>query len=301
MKYVRVLTAVCSSVWAIEPEKGRQIAQFLAFAAAGGVRSDEELQEIVGQTGREAPERASAPSSIAVIPLSGMIVPHEANAASLSEQRTSAAGFARAVREAVESRDVAAVVMNIDSPGGNVQGVPEAFADIYALRGEKPIVAVANHFAASAAYHIASAADEILASPSAEVGSIGVYTIHEDISKALEAEGVAPTIIQAGRRKTEGNPLGPLDAEAREFIQGRVNEFYDMFTRDVAQGRDVPVSDARGERFGEGRLLGAKAAKDAGVIDGIETLAQTINRLQAQAGSGSRPSARARRQRFAIA
>jgi ClpP class serine protease len=100
--------------------------------------------------------------------------------------------------------------------------------------------------------------------------------------------GVSVTLIQAGKHKTEGHPFGPLDDEAREFIQSRVDDFYRIFTRDVAKGRGVSVSDARGARFGDGRMLGAEAAKAAGMVDRVERFAQTIERMQAQAGSGRR-------------
>jgi signal peptide peptidase SppA len=112
-------------------------------------------------------------------------------------------------------------------------------------RGSKPIVAQVNSLAASAAYYIASAADEIVVTPSGEVGSIGVYCMHQDWSKALEQEGIAVQLISAGKFKTEGNPYEPLSADARDAMQARVDEYYDAFVRDVAAGRKVAMKTVR--------------------------------------------------------
>lgn len=87
----------------------------------------------------------------------------------------------------------------MDSPGGGVGGVPEAFAALAAVRGRKPTVALSNPLMASAAYWLASAADQIVASPSALTGSVGVYHLHEDYSRAADAVGVTVSYIHAGK------------------------------------------------------------------------------------------------------
>src|SRR5690606_4285100 len=110
---------------------------------------------------------------------------------------------------------VSAIVIDVDSPGGTVTGVAELAEQIFEARGKKPIYAIANALAASAAYWIASAAEELWVTPSGDVGSIGVYAMHEDISE-MEAEmGLKVTLISAGEYKTEGNPHEPLGDEAR--------------------------------------------------------------------------------------
>ncbi|MCC7371633.1 MAG: S49 family peptidase, partial [Chloroflexi bacterium] len=148
---------------------------------------------------------------------------------------------------------------------------------------------------ASAAYWIASSADEIVVTPSGEVGSIGVFTAHEDISAALEAEGVTVTLISAGKYKTEGNPFEPLSEEARGAIQARVDDYYSMFVRAVARGRGVKPADVRGG-FGQGRVVGADEAVRLGMADRVGTMAQTVERLAGRrGGAGSRAEDERRR------
>jgi signal peptide peptidase SppA len=186
---------------------------------------------------------------------------------------------------------VSAIIIDVDSPGGQASGIAELSRQIYEARGKKPIVAVANHFMASAAYWIASAADEIVVTPSGEVGSIGVFTVHEDIHEALAQEGVKVSIIKEGRYKAEGNPYEPLTAEARDAIQARVREVYDAFVDAVARNRGVDAAAVR-NGFGEGRMVSAYQAVTLGMADQVGTLDETIARLvKGNIPSGAKPLA----------
>jgi len=193
--------------------------------------------------------------------------------------------FRRDFAEAMGNEDVGAVVIDVDSPGGTVDHVPEVAAEIRAARGRKPIVAVANTLAASAAYWLVSQADEVVVTPSGEAGSIGVYAAHRDMSGALEMAGIKNTLIHAGKYKTEGNPFEPLTDDAREHIQEDVNAFYDLFTADVAQGRGVKQQAVR-DGYGEGRVLNAKNAVRDGLADRVETLGEAVARLTARSHGG---------------
>ena len=188
--------------------------------------------------------------------------------------------------QAVADPSVGSILLRIDSPGGGVYGVAEMADQIFKARGKKPIVAVADSMAASAAYWIASAADEIVVTPGGEVGSIGVFAAHEDISRHLDAEGVGVTLISAGKYKVEGSPFEPLGEEARAALQSRVNDYYSLFVRAVAKGRGVSVDDVRGG-FGEGRVVGAQQAVKLGMADRVDTYDATVARL---ARGGARPS-----------
>jgi len=174
--------------------------------------------------------------------------------------------------------NVGAIVLEIDSPGGSVFGIQELWDTIFSARGEKKVVAVANSYAASAAYYIASAAEEVVVTPSGAVGSIGVLTAHADMSKKLAEEGIDVTLISAGKFKTEGNQFEPLSAEGRDAMQDMVDGYYSAFVNAVAKGRDVKAADVRGG-FGEGRVVTAANAKSEGMVDRVETLDSTIARL----------------------
>jgi len=131
---------------------------------------------------------------------------------------------------------------------------------------------------ASAAYWIGTAADEIVVTPSGEVGSIGVFAVHKDMSKALEMEGVKVSLISEGRYKLDGNPYEPLAEEARAGIQERVSDYYESFIQSVARNRGVKPDAVRGG-FGEGRVVGARQAIELGMADRIGILEETIGRL----------------------
>lgn len=220
---------------------------------------------------------ASPQRSVAVLPLYGVMMPRvgdiEESSGMVSTER-----WGRAFSALVNDPSVAAIVLDVDSPGGAVPGTAELAQRVYDARGTKPIVAVANYMIASAAYWVASQADEIVMSPSAEVGSIGIWTAHLDESAAFEMQGIKAELISAGKYKVEGNNLGPLTDEARAHIQARVDAEYDAFTAAVARGRGVAKATARGPQFGEGRTYLAQEAVQRGMADRIGTLEETIAR-----------------------
>lgn len=237
------------------------------------------------------PDAAAAPRGpvptvsqrVSVVPVQGLIMPRS------SMWGTSVQQVGNWIRQAVDDPGVGAVVLDVDSPGGSPVGVTELAAEIRSYRGGKPIVAVSSGMAASAAYWIASAADEVVVSPSATAGSIGVYAIHQDVSQADERDGVRTTIISAGKYKVEGNPYSPLDETTRAALQQRVDEIYAQFVADVAAGRRSTPDEVRAG-YGEGRMLGAERAVAAGLADRVGTLGETIARL---AGSRFSTSTRA--------
>ena len=299
MKYTRIIEAVTAAPWAILPGKLAVIKDLIAYRAAGGKLTADEIRErldieAVGN-GRSMPGGA-----VAVLPLMGTIMPR-ANMMSQYSGGTSVQGFTRSFREAMANSQISSIVIDVDSPGGQVSNVPELATEILRARGTKPIVAVANTLAASAAYWIASAADELIVSPSAEVGSIGVLAMHQDVSGMLEREGVKVNFISAGKYKVEGNPYEPLNDEARGAIQARVNEYYDMFVSAVAKGRGVKPADVRGG-FGEGRTVGAREAVSLGMADSVATLDETIARMSRgtrRRGASANLDTRQRRLRLA--
>ena len=279
--YPRILRAVAMTPWAIQPEKLAEICELLALRASGMTFTAEEIQARIGSATRPTSARAG---SVAVLPLFGTIA-HRMNMMTAMSGGTSTEAFASEFRQLVADETVGAILIDVDSPGGAVNGVPELFEEIYRARGRKPIVAHANALAASGAYWIASAADEIVVTPSGMVGSIGVITAHEDISAALEQQGRRITLITAGKHKGEGNPYAPLSDEDRAAVQARVDEFYGMFVKAVARGRGRRVEEVR-SGFGEGRVVGAREALAMGMVDRVETMTETLARLAGRRAGG---------------
>jgi len=165
---------------------------------------------------------------------------------------------------ASEDPGVKAVLLNVNSPGGETDNAFETAAMVSAL--DKPCWAVAGTMAYSAAYLIASQANRIYCTEtSGGVGSIGVYCAHFDMSKMLEQHGVKVTLISAGEGKTDGNPYEPLSPEAREKIQGEIDRLYGEFVGAVARGRSITPEAV--VKLGARTYDGATAAVAAGLAD----------------------------------
>lgn len=298
MRYAHLLLAVASEFWAIDEDKLDQVVAFLALQAAGEKMSAEEVQaRITKQAERDVARRDG---SVAVLPLRGVIA-NRMNMMSDISGGTSSEGFGKMFDAAVADDGVKAIVIDVDSPGGLVSGTDELSSKIFAARGSKPVIAHVNATAASAAYWIATAADEMVLSPSAEVGSIGVISVHDDVSAALEKAGVKKTVISAGKFKGEGAPFMPLGDEARAHRQEKADFYHDRFIRRVAENRNVPISAVR-EGFGQGRMVTAEAAISQGMADKIATLDDTVARFGAPPAPGaSRRSLSSARRALALA
>lgn len=297
IKYHRILRQVYGADWAIVPERMQDILDVLAFQSTGGKLTAEEVRELVG-LGAVRPSVPAQRGTVALLPVRGIISHRVEMVNEISGPGgTSMEKFRDRFRSVVDNENVDAVVLDVDSPGGAVSGVPEMADEIFKARGKKPIVAVANTLAGSAAYWLASQADEVSVTPSGEVGSIGVIAAHREESEALSREGIRVNLIHFGEFKTEGNPFEPLTSEARENIQQRVDIVGHKFVETVARGRGVAVGTVT-DKFGKGRLVDAETAVSAGMADRIETLEQAIQRV---AGSVSDMSRRRRRRSEALA
>ena len=268
----RCREAMAGTAWAMHPSYVELFYDILDERAGGERPTKDELKERVGI--KRDNEPVVEQGGIAVIPLMGPIMPRAGAMSEMSGAR-SLHDFRSDFRAAVNEPDVTAIVLQIDSPGGVVSGVPEMAAEIRKARGTKPIIAVADYFAASAAYWIATAADELVVSPSAEVGSVGVYAAHRDHSERLASEGVKTTYIHAGENKVELAPEFPLSDEARAHVQEQVDQTYEMFVSDVAKSRRTTKKDVIAN-FGGGRMAMAPQAVAAGMADRVATLDEVL-------------------------
>lgn len=276
---MRDLLAVQESWYAARVEEMRVWREEIASVKdllAAGVDSPEAAAKLV-------PTRRPGTGSVAVIPVSGFLT-QRPTFLSMLFGGTSVEAVAADVAAAMRDSSISSVVLHVDSPGGSVHGVPEAAAKIRAARGPKPLFAVADSLAASAAYWLAAQADEVIGAPSSLVGSIGVIVEHADVSAALEKEGVKVSVIRSGPDKNRAHMAEPLDDEARAELQAKVDYFARMFEADVAKGRRVSVEKVRSD-FGEGLTFTPPKALTAGLIDREATLEEVIG----QAAKGRRP------------
>jgi len=284
MKRELLIAEFLATPWAMMPERLNAVAAVLTRWSRNEPASPETMECIATDKFARAARReqlaAAGGNGIAVLPLYGVVtqrgnqVDDVSGPGSVSTQR-----FASILRDAIADPAVGGILIDIDSPGGSVYGVAELADEIIAARAQKPVVAIANSLAASAAYWIGASCSEMYVTPGGEVGSIGVWQAHFDYSEALARDGVKPTLISAGKYKVEGNPYAPLNSDAQSFMQSRVDDYYAAFTKAVAKGRNIPISQVR-SGMGEGRVLGADAALAQNMVDGISTFGDVVRKMQ---------------------
>lgn len=289
-RYPNIVRAVFSRPWAIEPQTLGLVLDILRFRVDGGRFTPDEIEARIASAShgpRANPTYAASRNQRrssddepkpAIIPVYGVISQRQ-NLMAADSGGTSIEGLTQDFRAAMADPSVSGILFEFDSPGGTIDGVDELASEIRAARGgDKPIVAVANSLAASAAYWLASQADELVVIPSGTVGSIGVFAAHEDLSAQAEMDGVKTTLVSAGKYKTEGNPWEPLGEDARAHLQELVNAHYDMMVGSIAKGRQTSVGAVR-DGMGEGRTVLPRKALDANMVDRIDTLDNTYNRM----------------------
>ena len=277
-------------------KKLQEIAGFVELKISGGNVSDETVKALIG--GQRSGEITKA-GAVAVLPISGVISP-KINMCTDISVGTSLERLTQRFRSLVDDPSVGAIILDIDSPGGSVEGLNEFADEVFNARGSKKIVAISNYLAASGAYWIGTAADEFVAAKTAKVGSIGVFIEHRDLSKMAENLGVAVTHISAGKFKTEGNEFEPLTEEATAHLQELVDAYYEMFVGTVARNRGVKANDVK-SGFGEGRVLLAEMALKENMIDGIETMDELIARLSMPDEQTARARSQARDRQLKLA
>ena len=256
MPYPHILAAVAGAIWAVRPTTLGAITATLR-AHLDSPRSD-------------SPVAAASPApgyvvvnGVALIPVWGIIGQH------LSIMEMACGGYdldtlGQDVATALADPAVQCLALDFNSPGGTTTGIPEAAAMLRAAGQVKPLVAYTDSMCCSAAYWLASACGQIAATPSAELGSIGVYCALVDESAAWANEGLKLELMKAGTFKAAGIAGLPLSDTDRAQIQSRVDSLYEMFAQDVNALRPQV---ARASMQGQG-FLGAEA-HTAGLVDGI--------------------------------
>lgn len=199
----------------------------------------------------------------------------------------------RATDAAVADGKAEAIIYDIESPGGTVQGLPENADKVLAAKKTKPTKAVANHYAASAAYWYASQAAELYVTPAGQVGAIGVLMNAVDETEALKMAGVKDILVsnEGSPYKAEGYPQVPFTEAERADMQEKCNKIAQAFFATVAKGRGLKAATVESQ-FGRGRMVLAQESVDLRMTDGISTLQEVVD-------SVNRPKSRAARRNVA--
>lgn len=218
---------------------------------------------------------------VAVIRVMGPLVQHAGQIEANCTELTSYEAIGAQVRAAIADPKVQGILLHVDSPGGEVAGAFDLAAAISTASKTKPIVAFAEDLALSAGYLLASAANEIVATQTGYVGSIGVVSTHVDLSGALAKEGIVVTHLHAGARKVDGSPYFSLSAEARAEIEGFIARDYGLFVAHVEAHRPMTLGEVRGT---EAAVFTAQDGVANGLADEIGTRETALQRLAALIG-----------------
>ena len=276
---------IINGPWAITPTMLQEIQRIYASHLHRAEKID--ISAIEAATGKKLDNSQNGSyvtDGVAVIPLCG-VVGKKMNLFTQISGGVSTEAVGNDFLAALNDPAVKGIVLHIDSPGGTVDGTKQLADLISANKGCKPVVACADGMMCSAAYWIGSAADSInMADLTTDVGSIGVVASHMDISAWEEKQGIKTTEITAGKYKRVISQYAPLSAEGAALIQGEVNQIYALFVDAVATNRGVTVEDVI-STMAEGRVfLGAKAL-EAGLVDSVATLAETIQQVRGMAAT----------------
>jgi signal peptide peptidase SppA len=249
--------------WALLPAKLEEISAFIERRLAGDKMDWPAAAQ--GRSGHRAEEAYQVMDKVAVLPVYG-VLDKRLNLLMRMSGGTSTELLARDLRAALADPRVESILLDVDSPGGAVDGTKELADLIFTARQQKPIVAYANGLMASAAYWLGSAADAVVAGETATLGSIGVAMMHYDYSAQDEKFGVKRTAIFAGKYKKLASDEKPLSAEGQKYLQGIVDQLYQIFLENVGRHRGLD-SETVHEQMGDGRLFIGKKALRAGLID----------------------------------
>ena len=184
------------------------------------------------------PEPYDMVGGVAVIPIEGTLV-HKNYSVRPSSGMTGYDGIRAAFLQALDDTNAGAIVLDIDSPGGEVSGCFDLVDMIFAARGKKPIWAILTESAYSAAYAIASAADRIVVPRTGGAGSIGVIAVLTEYAGLLKQQGITVNIVQFGARKADGNPYQALPPDVRERFQQQIDKLGELFIETVAENRGI--------------------------------------------------------------
>ena len=230
---------------------------------------------VMNGDGRRRGVNIVTPEGIAVIPVFGTLV-KRAGAIEAASGLTSYGHLEEQIMDAATDPAVRAILLGIDSPGGEAAGVFDLSDLVFEARSLKPVWAVADEEAFSGAYAIASAAERLIVPRTGGLGSIGVVAVHVDRSARDTMEGLSTTTVYAGARKNDFNPHETLKDGARRTLQAEVDRVHALFVDTVARNRGLTADAVRAT---EARLFFGEDAVRAGLADEVGTMRSAVAAL----------------------
>jgi protease IV len=247
---------------------------FLCLTAAAGLSGcsphfhldllgREELVEVVL-------EQSPAREKVLMIDVEG-VISSSADPSPLSREKSMVARVYERLRRASEDPLVRAVILRLDTPGGEVTASDILYHEVLRFRERtgRPVIGLMMGVAASGGYYVASACDAVLAHPTTLTGSIGVISVFPNIESLMAKVGVKVNIIKSGASKDSGTPFREMTEEERALFQGLIDGYYEGFLEAVSRGRKGRIPEAELRRLADGRVYSAAQALELGLIDGI--------------------------------
>ncbi len=227
---------------------------------------------------------ASNSSKIGVIEINGTITGGSAPSI-LSSEISGANDIMQAIRKAAQRRDIKAVVLRINSPGGTAGAAQEIGIELDKLRQlDIPIVTSMGDMCASGGYWIACSSDYIVANGATLTGSIGVIMELANLEGLYEKLGISPRVIKSGEFKDIGSPTREMTKEEQELLQELIDDSYDQFLDQVRQGRKGKIQDEEIIDIADGRIFSGRQALDLGLVDSLGNYYDAIEKAEEMAG-----------------
>ena len=274
MKIIDVLT----SPWAIVPAKLFEIQEIYRTHLRGDKIDIEAIEAKTGAPLKNETKSYQVVNETAVIPIHGVIA-KRMNLFTQISGGVSTQIIGNDIKNALADDSIKSILLDIDSPGGTVDGTQELADIVFAGREKKPIIAYSDGMIASAAYWIGSAADKIyISGDTIDIGSIGVVASHVDYSEWEKKVGIKTTEIYAGKYKRIASDTKPLSKEGKQYIQDQVDYLYSIFVDQIAKHKGVS-SETVLKNMADGRIFIGKQAITAGLADGVSTLDRLIDNV----------------------
>lgn len=257
----------------VEPEYARVLIGALAerldiqslAAPDGTILSGSDLRNHARGHSGSRPTLFETIEGIAVIPVEGTLV-HRFGHLDPYSGMTGYDGVQAKIDSAVDDPNVRGILLDINSPGGEVSGCFDLADVVFEARQRKPVWALADELCCSAAFALGSAASRIIVPRTAQIGSVGVLTAHVDQSQLLEDAGLDVTLIFSGDHKVDGNPYEPLPDDVRVHVQSEIDSLRSMFANLVARNRGISVEAVVDT---QARVFAAREAVDVGFADDV--------------------------------
>lgn len=223
--------------------------------------------------------------AVAVVHITGDLVDGESvSIPFLDVKMTGAKTMTETLRGIAADSRIRAVLLRIDSPGGSSLASDIIWREVMALRAEKPVIASMGSVAASGAYYIASAANEIYADPTTLTGSIGIYYGKADLSGLLDMIGVDVATFKRGTNADTQSWTRAYTDEERKKMKSQLNQYYQLFLSRVAKGRGRGFTTKTADKLGRGRIWSGKDAKQHHLVDELGGYGDALERTREYAG-----------------